>query len=62
VVQEYERLDELAYIGGADEASDGSVPPTVGRERDSASTGAHGSFGCILDVETKGAAGDYCCS
>ena len=62
MIQEHEGLDQLADIGGADEARDGPVPATAGREHDSASAGAHRCFGCILDVEAKGRAGDYCCS
>jgi hypothetical protein len=45
VIQEYERLDELADIGGADEASDGAVLAASGPERNSASAGARGCFG-----------------
>ena len=30
VIQEHERLDQLADIGGADEARDGSVPAAAG--------------------------------
>jgi hypothetical protein len=44
-IQEYERLDELANIGGADEASDGAVLTASGPERNSASAGASGRFG-----------------
>jgi hypothetical protein len=44
-IQEHERLDELANIGGADEASDGPVPATAGRERNSASADACGCLG-----------------
>ena len=61
MIQEHEGLDQLADIGGADEARDGSVPATAGREHDPASASAHRRFGCILDVEAKGGAGD-CCS
>ena len=53
VVQEYERLDQLADIGGADEARDRPVPATAGRERNSASADADRRFGGILDVEAK---------
>jgi hypothetical protein len=60
VIQEYERLDQLADIGGADEASDGAVLATAGREGNSASTGAHRGFWHILEVETTAVAGDYC--
>ena len=61
VIQEYEGLDQLADIGGADQARDGSVPATAGASTIRASVGAHGRLGCILDVETNGGAGD-CCS
>ena len=44
-IQEHERLDELANIGGADEASDGAVLAASGPERNSASAGASGRFG-----------------
>ena len=60
VIQEYERLDQLADIGGADEARDGPVPATARSERDLACTGARRCLRCILDVEAKGGAGDYC--
>src|SRR3981189_3246209 len=36
VIQEYERLDELANIGGADEASDGAVLAASGPQRNTA--------------------------
>src|ERR1700704_2661456 len=45
VIQEYERLDELANIGGADEASDGAVLAASGPERNPASAGALGCWG-----------------
>src|SRR6202171_5965285 len=45
VIQEYERLDELANIGGADEASDGAVLAASGPERNAASAGALGCWG-----------------
>src|SRR5258707_6881377 len=45
VIQEYERLDKLPNIRGTDETSDGAVPATSGGKRNSASAGAHGSFG-----------------
>jgi hypothetical protein len=45
VIQEHERLDELANIGGADEASDGTVLAASGPERNSASAGALGCVG-----------------
>jgi hypothetical protein len=61
VIQEYERLDELANIGGADEASDGAVLAASGPERNSASAGASGRFGQILDGKRTAVASDYCC-
>jgi hypothetical protein len=60
VIQKYERLDQLADIGGADEASDGAVLATAGRERNPASAGAHRGFWHILEVETTAVAGEYC--
>jgi hypothetical protein len=58
MVQEHERLDQLADIGGAGEAGDGPVPAAIGGERDSASIGAHGSCGRVLHVDANGRAGD----
>jgi hypothetical protein len=40
VIQEYERLDQLADTRGTDEASDGPVPAPAGFERNLASAGA----------------------
>jgi hypothetical protein len=60
VIQEYERLDELANIGGADEARDRPMPATAGRERNSASIGASGCLGRIIDGERTAVASDYC--
>jgi hypothetical protein len=60
VIQKYKRLDQLADIGGADEARDGPLPATAGRERDSACADVHGSFRGIRDIEAKAGAGDDC--
>ena len=62
VIQEDEGLDQLADIGGADEARDGPVPATAGDKRDPTRTSAHCCFECVLDVEAKGWPGDDCCS
>ncbi len=61
VVQEDERLDQLAEIGGADEAGDGAVPVASGAVRDSASAGGHGSdhgSGCVHCHLQRGIDGD----
>src|ERR1700687_5350482 len=60
VIQEYKGLDELADIGGADEASDGAVLAASGSERNSASAGALGCLGGILDDERTVVGGGYC--
>ena len=62
MIQEYERFDQLADIGGAHQPSDGPVPATAGAERNSASAVVHGGFRRILDIEATAGAGDYCCS
>ncbi len=49
VIQEYEGLDQLAYVGGADKARDGSVPATAGDKRYPASASARGWR--ILELE-----------
>ncbi len=59
MIQEHERLDQLADIG-ANEARDLPVPATAGGQRDLTSAGAHRRFGCILHVEAKGGADDHC--
>jgi len=50
MVQEHERLDQLADIGGADEARDGTVAATAGRKCNPASAADHRRFGGILDA------------
>ena len=45
VIQEYERLDQLADIRVTDEASDGLVPAPAGFERNLASASAFRCFG-----------------
>jgi hypothetical protein len=58
VIQEYEGLDQLAYVGGADKARDGSVPATAGDKRYRASASAQGWR--ILEFETTPLTGECC--
>jgi hypothetical protein len=55
VIQEYEGLDQLADIRGADEAIDGAVPATAGRLHDAAGgggrTGGYGSCRAHLHLQ-----------
>src|SRR5207302_10490062 len=44
VIQENERFDQLADIGGAHEARDGAMPATAGDKRNSASAVVYGCF------------------
>jgi hypothetical protein len=57
VIQEYERLDQLADVGGADEARDGTVPAAAGGLHDAAGGGARGLRWRILDIEKAAAKG-----
>jgi hypothetical protein len=61
VIQEYERLDQLADVGRARQSRDGPVAATAGREHNSARSGIYRRFESILDFETNGRAGDCCC-
>jgi len=58
VIQEYEGLDQLAYVGRADKARDGPVAATACDKRYPTSASARGWR--ILEFETTPWAGDYC--
>src|SRR5712664_981649 len=51
VIEEHERLDQLADIGRADEARDRTVPAAAGAKRDTARGGAYGALLRCLEFE-----------